>query len=77
MAADLFPSKPKAHSDCLVFEDAPMGIQAAHAAGMQSVLIPDGNAVPADQTTLATQLLATLEDFRPEDFGLPPFTNQK
>ena len=41
---------------------------------MQCVLVPErGEWAEPEETLAATQLLATLEDFRPEDFGLPPF----
>jgi len=57
---------------CLVFEDAPNGVTAALAAGMQVVMVPDVH-VPDSQRRAATQVLKTLNDFKPEDFNLPPF----
>ncbi|XP_055919894.1 probable pseudouridine-5'-phosphatase [Eupeodes corollae] len=70
-AAARFPDKP-APENCLVFEDAPNGVQAAVSAGMQSVMVPDER-VPQELRTKATQVLKSLEDFKPEEFGLPPF----
>lgn len=57
---------------CLVFEDAPNGVKAAVAAGMQCVWIPEKN-VDKGMVKNATVILDSLEDFRPEWFGLPPF----
>lgn len=57
----------------LVFEDAPNGVEAAHAAGMQCVWIPHKGINKETHRHLATMVLDTLEDFWPEMFGLPPY----
>lgn len=71
VAANRFSDKPTSEN-CLVFEDAPNGVTAATAAGMQCVMVPDEH-VPLEMCKLATQVLKSLEDFKPEEFGLPPF----
>ncbi|XP_037809414.1 probable pseudouridine-5'-phosphatase isoform X1 [Lucilia sericata] len=71
IAASRFPDKPDP-AKCLVFEDAPNGVKAAHSAGMQVVMVPDER-VPLEMSALATQRLKSLEDFQPELYGLPPF----
>jgi beta-phosphoglucomutase-like phosphatase (HAD superfamily) len=73
LAAKRFGLSEADYGRCLVFEDAAHGADAAFAAGMQCVLIPGRNEVEPEETLNATQLLQTLEDFRPEDFGLPKF----
>ena len=55
-----------------MFEDAPNGVDAAIAAGMQVVMVPDKR-IPPDRLHHATQLLYSLAEFQPEDFGLPAF----
>lgn len=64
------PSPPP--EDVLVIEDAPNGVVAAVKAGMQVVMVPDPN-VPEEMRKDATIVLNSLTEFRPEDFGLPPF----
>ncbi len=57
---------------CLVFEDSPAGIQAACAAGMAAIAVPDPNldhlAFPG-----AEQILHSLTEFDPVQWGLPAY----
>ncbi|XP_046837092.1 pseudouridine-5'-phosphatase [Vespa crabro] len=71
IAAQRFPDKPEP-SKCLVFEDSPNGVEAAIAAGMQVVMVPDP-LLDKKYLENATIVLKSLDDFRPELFGLPPY----
>ncbi|XP_061727868.1 probable pseudouridine-5'-phosphatase [Cydia pomonella] len=71
VAASRFPTKPKP-AQCIVFEDSEIGVKAAVAAGMQVVMIPDRR-LDRQKTRQATIVLRSLREFKPEDFGLPPF----
>ncbi|XP_026332380.1 pseudouridine-5'-phosphatase-like [Hyposmocoma kahamanoa] len=75
VAASKFPQQPTP-DQCLVFEDAVNGVKAARAAGMQVVMVPDPRVNKKD-TEEATLVLKSLEDFKPELFGLPPFENEQ
>ena len=59
-----------APGECLVFEDAPAGVEAARAAGMSVVVVPDPQ---MDQKLVkdADQKLNSLLEFEPSDWSLP------
>ncbi|EIN11417.1 HAD-like protein [Punctularia strigosozonata HHB-11173 SS5] len=59
----------------LVFEDAIPGMQAAKRAGMKVVWVPDANLLGVDYQGVekADQVLKSLEEFKPDDWGLPPY----
>ncbi|KAI5715638.1 hypothetical protein M8J77_019801 [Diaphorina citri] len=74
VAAKRFDEKPQP-SKCLVFEDAPNGVLGAKAAGMSCVMVPDPT-VPKHRTEAADLVLNSLEEFKPELYGLPPFEDK-
>nr|XP_045596665.1 pseudouridine-5'-phosphatase-like isoform X2 [Procambarus clarkii] len=71
VCASRFSDTPKPEQ-CLVFEDAPNGVAAGVAAGMQVIMVPDSR-LDDKMTKGASQVLKSLEDFKPELFGLPKY----
>ncbi|KRY55631.1 Pseudouridine-5'-monophosphatase [Trichinella britovi] len=70
--ASRFP-KPALHpSQVLVFEDSLNGTLSALRAGMQVVMVPDSR-MDEDKRRLATYSVQSLDQFKPELFGLPAF----
>lgn len=74
-AAAGFACPPASPAAVLVFEDAPSGIEAARAAGMASVMVPD----PQLDRALVDEVrpdavLGSLTDFVPQEWGLPPYS---
>jgi len=59
----------------LVFEDSLPGMQAGKRAGMCAVWVPDPNIrkLASTVTEKADQILDSLEEFIPEQWGLPPY----
>ncbi|KAH7949342.1 hypothetical protein HPB49_007863 [Dermacentor silvarum] len=71
VAASKFVDTPPSEK-VLVFEDSPMGVTAALAAGMQVVMVPDPR-IDEENRRRATLCIVSLIDFKPELFGLPYF----
>jgi len=69
-AATLFQGETPDSARVLVFEDAPNGVQAGRAAGMQVCHVPDAN-LGLESRGGAHCELPSLEAFRPEQWGLP------
>lgn len=76
-AARRFRSPPASPKSCLVFEDAINGVKAALSAGMQVVFVPDKRLDLGKLTVKPNLILESLEKFKPELFGLPPFDDDK
>ncbi|KAG6857701.1 hypothetical protein H0H87_004117 [Tephrocybe sp. NHM501043] len=59
----------------LVFEDGVPGMQAGKRAGMSVIWVPDSNLLDVGYTgvEVADQILASVENFIPEEWGLPPY----
>lgn len=72
LASSRFATPPKSPDDVLVFEDAPNGVAAARAAGMNVVMVPDKR-VDKAKCSQAHLVLNSLEEFDPAAWGLPPF----
>jgi len=67
-------SEPGPH--CLVFEDAPAGVKGGKAArGMKCVALRNEFTDPQLYVDAgADQILHSMDEFVPEDFGLPPYS---
>ena len=61
-----------APEDCLVFEDAPSGTEAAIAAGMYVVVVPHPK-MDYKYFKNPSQIIPSLNDFDPQSWGLPGF----
>ena len=44
-------------------------------AGMQVVMVPD-SLIPKEKTKLATKVISSLLEFKPEEFGLPEYESE-
>ncbi|XP_077991694.1 uncharacterized protein LOC144445926 [Glandiceps talaboti] len=73
VAAQRFDDGSPNPSNILVFEDAIPGIQSALAAGMKTVFIPDESLDKSLWPEGYHQVLKSMEEFIPEEWGLPAY----
>mgnify|MGYP002714380229 FL=1 len=73
VCARRFRQPPSTMTSVLVLEDSTNGVRAANKAGMISVWVPDPQ-IRSRQQIDAHYTLDSLLDFKPEQFGLPPFS---
>lgn len=69
-----FKTPPTSMSNVIIFEDSPVIIQGAIDSGAQTVLVtssPNGDKFKSK----VSLKIDSLEQFKPELFGLPPFKN--
>jgi pseudouridine-5'-monophosphatase len=69
VAAQRLSAEP---SSCLVFEDAPAGVEAARAAGMAAIAVPDSS-IDHEAFQGTDQILRSLVEFDPVRWGLPAY----
>jgi pseudouridine 5'-phosphatase len=69
LAAEKLKASPE---HCLVFEDSPAGVEAARAAGMFAIAVPDPH-MDERAYTSAHQIIRDLNDLELSRWGLPPF----
>ena len=76
MAASILNVPEEEHPNVLVVEDAVNGVEAALAAGMRCLAVPDPNLLALNKPIFARadQLLSSLTEFDPSFWGLPSFT---
>ncbi|CAK9329840.1 unnamed protein product [Citrullus colocynthis] len=75
-AAKRFEDAPVDPERTLVFEDAPAGVLAAKNAGMKVIMVPDPR-LDSSYHGNANQVLSSLLDFNPKEWGLPPFEDSE
>ena len=61
-----------AADSCLVVEDAPLGVTAGRAAGMQVLMVPHPKLDP-EETREASRVVPCLDNLDPRDFHLPGY----
>ncbi|KAE9408652.1 HAD-like protein [Gymnopus androsaceus JB14] len=73
---ELTEVQKKERSRGLVLEDAIPGMQAGKRAGMAVVWVPDPNLLDVEYSgsERADQMLKSIEEFVPEEWGLPPYS---
>lgn len=69
VAAERLGTQP---AQCLVFEDSPVGVEAARTAGMAVIAVPDPHLEP-DVFRAADCILPNLNEFDPAAWGLPQY----
>lgn len=77
LAASKFDPPPTSPSSVLVFEDVPIGVAAALAAGMRCCFVPDERTPRSDAHDRACVVLGSLEEFDPQAWGLPAWVKER
>ena len=74
---DASPGEKEIRSQGLVFEDAILGVQAGKRAGMNVVWVPDPGLLNLEYsgTFYPDQTITTIEEFKPEEWGLPSYNS--